>query len=108
MRGKEDRGFERSALCNLAHASFVHVSWRNKKRHQPVILHHHHEAPSSLVQHRRPGTPSDHTLSGNQVTRPVCIAFAIMRLADIHRPPAIVAFLMQNGVNITVLTLLVE
>lgn len=108
MRGKEDPGSERSALCNLAHASFVHASWRNRKRHQPVILHHHREALSSLVQHRRPGTRSDHTLSGSQITQPVCVAFANTRLADIRRPSAIVAFLLQNGVNATALTLLVE
>jgi hypothetical protein len=26
-----DPGFERSALCNIAHASFVHARWRNRK-----------------------------------------------------------------------------
>lgn len=108
MRGNEDPGFERSALCNLTHASFVHASWRNRKRHQPVILHHHRESASSLVQHRHPGTPKDHTLSGSQAARQVRFAFSSTQLVETCWPPAITTFRIKNGVNATALTLLVE
>jgi hypothetical protein len=73
-----------------------------------VILHHHREAPLSLVQHRHPGTPSDYTLSGSQVAPPVYFVLWSTRLVETHRPSAIAGFLIENGVNATVLTLLVE
>jgi hypothetical protein len=31
MVSNGDPGFERSALCNIAHASSVHARWRNRK-----------------------------------------------------------------------------
>lgn len=61
-----------------------------------------------LVQHRHPVSPSRLTLFGSQVARLVYLAFSSTRLAVTCQPPAILAVQMQNGVNDTALTLLVE
>lgn len=103
------RGPERSALRNPVHAScLVHASCRNRTTHQVVISHHHGGARWSLVQHRRPRRPSDHTLSGDRVTSPLCFVFRTTRLAELTRPSRIAAFLIENGVDATAPTLLVE
>lgn len=101
MRGNEDPGFERSALCNLTHASYVHASWRNRKKHQPVILHHHREALSNALQHRHPVTSCHSTLAGKRVTLQVYMPSLDTPLPVSLRPPANVTFLLQTGVRAT-------